>query len=265
MATRSLALALLDAAVHVIFVTPATRYADQVPWEILGRVRQRGVPLLAVLNRLPDEVTDADSVVADYRNLLERGRLEAAGAFGPLEVVPVAEGAVDAELDALDASAVAPIREALDRLMADDVARRELARRSLDAALAGLPEAVGGVAKEVDDEAAAATALLDAADGAYADRRGALAEELGRGTFLRAEVLRQWQDFVGAGQVARILSQGIGRIAATLRGLFQPGPPAPAVEVREAAVAALRALPVQNAGAGARRTRSEERRGAQAT
>ena len=210
--------------------------------------------MLAVLNRLPDEVTDADSVVADYRNLLERGRLEAAGAFGPLEVVPVAEGAVDAELDALAAAAVSPIREALDRLMADDVARRELARRSLDAALAGLPEAVGEVAKEVDDEAAAATALLDAANRAYADRRRALAEELGRGTFLRAEVLRQWQDFVGAGQVARILSQGIGRIAATLRGLFQPGPPAPAIEVREAAFSDLVALTVQNADAAARRT-----------
>ncbi len=254
LANRALAVELLEAADLVIFVTTATRYADQVPWAILGRARQRGVPLLAVLNRLPDEVTDADAVVADYRNLLERGRLEAAGAFGPLEVVPVAEGAVDGELDALDASAVAPIREALDRLMADDVARRELARRSLDAALAGLPEAVGEVAREVDDEAAAATALLDAAARAYADRRAALAGELARGTFLRAEVLRQWQDFVGAGQVARILSQGIGRIAATLRGLFQSGPPAPAIEVREAAFADLVALTVQNADAAARRT-----------
>jgi energy-coupling factor transporter ATP-binding protein EcfA2 len=251
---RALAVELLEAADLVIFVTTATRYADQVPWAILGRARQRGVPLLAVLNRLPDEVTDADAVAADYRNLLERGRLEAAGAFGPLEVVPVAEGALDLALDALDATAVAPIREALDRLMADDVARRDLARRSLEAALAGLPDAVGEVAREVDDEAAAATALLDAAARAYADRRTALTGELARGTFLRAEVLRQWQDFVGAGQVARILSQGIGRIAATLRGLFQPGPPAPAIEVREAAFADLVALTVQNADAAARRT-----------
>src|SRR3990170_3590800 len=253
LANRALAVELLEAADLVIFVTTATRYADQVPWAILGRARQRGVPLLAVLNRLPDEVTDADAVVSDYRKLLERGRLEAAGAFGPLEVVPVAEGALDAELDALDASAVAPIREALDRLMADDVARRDLARRSLEAALAGLPEAVGEIAREVDDEAAAAAALLDAAARAYADRRTALAGELARGTFLRAEVLRQWQDFVGAGQVARIPSPGIGRIAATLRGLFQPGPPAPAIEVREAAFADLVALTVQNADAAPRR------------
>ena len=254
LANRALAVELLEAADLVIFITTATRYADQVPWAILGRARQRGVPLLAVLNRLPPETDDADAVVRDYRNLLERGHLEEAGAFGALEVVSVAEGALDAEHDGLDTTAVAPISQALDRLMADDLARRDLARRSLEAALSGLPEAVDEVAREVDHEAAAATALLAAAASAYAERRKALGDELSRGTFLRAEVLRQWQDFVGAGQVARILSQGIGRIAATVRGLFRPGPPAPAAEVREAAFADLVALAIQHADAAARRT-----------
>ena len=254
LANRALAVELLEAADLVIFVTTATRYADQVPWDMLGRARQRGVPLLAVLNRLPPETDDADAVGADYRALLEKGQLVESGAFGRLEVVPVAEGAVDERHDALDASAIAPIREALDRLMADDVARRELARRGLEAALAGLPDAVEEVAAEVDDEAAAARALLGAAERSYAERRKALEDDLGRGTFLRAEVLRQWQDFVGAGQVARILSHGIGRIAATVRGLFRPGPAAPAIEVREAAFADLIALAIQHADAAARRT-----------
>ena len=254
LSNRALAVELLEAADLVIFVTTATRYADQVPWTILGRARQRGVPLLAVLNRLPPETDDADAVGADYRRLLERGSLTDAGAFGRLEVVPVLEGALDSEHDALDATAVAPIRDALDRLMADDVARRALARRSLAAALEGLPAAVEEVAAEVDQEQSAARALVATADRAYGERRAALGEELGRGTFLRAEVLRQWQDFVGAGQVARILAHGIGRVAATIRSLFQPGPPAPAVEVREAAFADLVALAVQHADSAARRT-----------
>ena len=95
----------------------------------------------------------------------------------------------------------------------------------------------------------------------------ALGEELGRGTFLRAEVLRQWQDFVGAGQVARILAQGIGRVVAGVRSLFRPGPPAPAIEVREAAFADLVALAIQHADAAARRTATswtEDRYGAAA-
>jgi len=254
LANRALAVELLEAADLVIFVTTATRYADQVPWTMLGRAHQRGVPLLAVLNRLPPETDDADAVVADYRNLLQRGSLADAGAFGRLEVVPVLEDALDAERDALDANAVAPIRDALDRLMADEVARRAMARRSLASALAGLPAAIEEVATEVDQEQAAARELTATADRSYRERRAALGEELGRGTFLRAEVLRQWQDFVGAGQVARILAQGIGRVTATIRSLFRPGPPAPAVEVREAAFADLVALAVQQADAAARRT-----------
>ncbi len=254
LANRALAEELLEAADLVVFVTTATRYADQVPWTILARARQRGVPLLAVLNRLPSDTPDAEAVTADYRHLLERGGLTDAGAFGRLEVVPVTEGSVDAERDALDAAAVAPIRAALDRLTADEVARRELARRSLEAALAGLPEAVEEIAASVDVEVAASEALLAAADRAYRDRREALADEVGRGAFLRAEVLRQWQDFVGAGQVARILADGIGRLTASVRALFRPGPAAPATEVREAAFADLIAVTVQHADAAARRT-----------
>jgi energy-coupling factor transporter ATP-binding protein EcfA2 len=257
LANRALAVELLEAADLVIFVTTATRYADQVPWAILDRARQRGVPLLAVLNRLPAGTDDADVVVADYRRLLEHGSLGGAGVFGHLEVVPVVEGDLDVPSDALGAQAVAPIREALDRLMADDVARRALARRSLASALEGLPPAVAEVAAEIDEEHAAARELRATADRAYRERRAALGEELGRGTFLRAEVLRQWQDFVGAGQVARILAQGIGRVTATIRSLFRPGPAAPAVEVREAAFTDLVALTVQHADAAARRTSAD--------
>ncbi|HEX2884566.1 MAG TPA: GTPase domain-containing protein [Candidatus Limnocylindria bacterium] len=265
-ANRALAVELLEAADLAVVVTTATRYADQVPWTVLARARQRGLPLLAVLNRLPPEADDADAVLTDYRHLLERGDLDQSGAFGKLEVVPVTEGMLDAERDALDPAAVAPILAALDRLMADEVARRELARRSLASAVAGLPDAIEEVARELDEEVRAARDLAEAADRAYTERRAALGEELVRGTFLRAEVLRQWQDFVGAGQVARILSQGIGRIAATLRSLVRPGPPAPAAEVREAAFADLVALSLQHADAAARRTATtwaEDRYGAQ--
>jgi len=255
LANRELALELLEVADLVVIVTTATRYADQVPWEILARARQRGVPLLAVLNRLPPDAGDAAAVLADYQELLARGGLEERGAFGALEVVAVTEGAIDDEANAsLDASAVAPIRAALDRLVTDDAARRDVARRSLADALAGLPAAIEEVAREIDEEQASAVELLRTADRAYGAGRAALAGDLNRGTFLRAEVLRQWHDFVGAGQVARILSHGIGRIAATIRSLYQPGPAAPATEVREAAFGDLVALAVQHADAAARRT-----------
>jgi energy-coupling factor transporter ATP-binding protein EcfA2 len=257
LANRELAVELLEAADLVVFVTTATRYADEVPWTILARARQRGVPLLAVLNRLAADTADAEAVIADYRNLLERGRLADAGAFGRLEVVAVREGAIDSVRDSLGAEETAPLREALDRLTADDEERRQLARRSLTSALEGLPTAIEEVARDLDEEGASAAALKDIADRAYRRQRAALATEIERGTFLRAEVLRQWMDFVGAGQVARFLAQGIGRLAATVRGLLRPGPPAPAAEVREAAFADLVALATQHADAAARHTAGE--------
>ena len=64
---RELAVELMEAADLVIFVTTVTRYADQVPWEILARARQRGVPLMAVINRMPADPAEATAVMADYR------------------------------------------------------------------------------------------------------------------------------------------------------------------------------------------------------
>jgi energy-coupling factor transporter ATP-binding protein EcfA2 len=253
LANRALAIELLEAADLAVFVTTATRYADQVPWTVLARARQRGLRLLAVLNRLP-EGEEAGAVVSDYRNLLERAQLSEVGAFGPLEVVPVAEGALDLDRDALDAAAVAPIVAAFDRLMGDEFERRDLARRSLASAIEGLPAAVEEIASEVDQEMEAARALLHEADRAYRQHRTALGDDLSRGAFLRAEVVRQWHDFVGAGQVARFLSEGIGRVGATVRGLLRPGPAAPAAEVRQAAFADLVALAVQHADSAARAT-----------
>ncbi|HEX7172217.1 MAG TPA: dynamin family protein [Candidatus Limnocylindria bacterium] len=263
---RERALELLEVADLVIFVTTATRYADLVPWEVLGRARIRGVPLLAVLNRLPDEADDADAVLRDYRALLERGRMTEQGATaGALDVVTVPEGALDPVRDALDADAIAPVRDALDALVASDADRRELARRGLAGALRGVPEAVEAIAGQIDEEQRAVAELRATADRAYTQTRAALDGELRNGTFLRAEVLRQWQDFIGAGQVARFLAQGIGRIAAALRSLVQPRPPAPATEVREAAFADLVALAVQHADTAAQVTASawsEDRYGA---
>ena len=50
---RELAAELLGAADVWVFVTTAARYADAVPWGFLHRARNRGVPLVVVLNRVP--------------------------------------------------------------------------------------------------------------------------------------------------------------------------------------------------------------------
>ncbi len=236
---RELAVELLEASDLVIFVTTVVRYADQVPWDILARARQRGVPLLAVINRMPTDPEEEAEVMADYRALLQRGDLDLQGAFGDLDVVSVAEGAVDPSIDGLTRESVAPILGAIERLRHDADQRRAIARRSLDNALAGLPEAVERIAVEVEHEAAAAASLRKVLDSSYRGARNELNRELEGGTFLRTEVLRQWLDFVNAGPLARYLSEGVGRVAAAIRNMLRPEAPVPAPDVREAAFSDL--------------------------
>src|SRR5207247_9215063 len=66
---RELADVLVEISDLCVFVTTATRYADLVPWEVLRRVWERGLPLVVVLNRVPAEEEDRAAVVADARRL----------------------------------------------------------------------------------------------------------------------------------------------------------------------------------------------------
>src|SRR5688500_12415891 len=59
----------LHDALPIFFVTTATRYADRVPWLVLGRVRERGLPLMVVVNRLPPEAGDRREVLNDVARL----------------------------------------------------------------------------------------------------------------------------------------------------------------------------------------------------
>jgi energy-coupling factor transporter ATP-binding protein EcfA2 len=232
---RQLAVELLETADLVVFVTTVTRYADQIPWDILARARQRGVPLLAVINRMPPDPSDEAVVMADYRTLIERGELDRQGAFGDLEVISVREGAIDPDTDGLQAEVARPILDAIERLRHDVDERRSVARRSVDNALASLPEAVEKIAAEVEREQLVAASLLETLETHYGAARGELTREIDRGTLLRTEVLRQWLDFVNAGPLARFVSEGVGRLAAGIRSLFRPQPPPPSPDVRAAA------------------------------
>src|SRR5438067_10764655 len=87
---RALANTLLESCDLCVFVTTATRYADLVPWHVLQRIKQREVPLIVVLNRLPPDAGDRALVVADTERLLAEHGLGEAG--GSVEVIAIGEG-----------------------------------------------------------------------------------------------------------------------------------------------------------------------------
>lgn len=251
---RAMARRMLETADLLVFVTTATRYADEVPWDVLHRAGERGVPMITVINRLPADREDREAVVADYRRLIAAAGLEAAGVFGELMVIEVIEGEVDESIDGLDPHAVTALLDALERLRESDEERREVARRSLYAALAGLPDAVAAVAAVMEEEAEEAEELLGHARDRYRAEQAKVLGQIDRGTFLRSEVLKRWQEFVGTNQVVKLVSEGVGKVAATIRSLFDPGPPAPATEVKAAAFEDLVALVVSHADAAAAAT-----------
>jgi hypothetical protein len=157
---------------------------------------------------------------------------------------------------------VAPIRERIDALGADRDARRELAARALAGSLAGVAPLAERVADDLEHEAIEADALRRFATHAFQSEAGALKERLAGGTFLRAEALRQWQAFVGADEITRFFSSGIGKIRGTITALVKGMPRAPVAEVREDTLADLVALARSHAAEAARRTAtswSEER------
>src|SRR4051812_11452376 len=192
-ANRELADQLVEAADLAIFVTTATRYADRVPWTVLDRVRDRGLPLVVVVNRLPDDAADRADVVADVERLLAES-----GFVPPPEVVAVEEGRLAATREALEPAAIQPILDRIDGLRGDRDARRELAARALAGSLAGIGGLVDRIADDVGHEAIDTASLRRTARDAYGWELAALRDELRRGRFLRDEALRHWQAYVGA-------------------------------------------------------------------
>lgn len=249
-ANRELTDRLAEAADLGIFVTTATRYADRVPWEVLSRARDRGLPLVVVVNRMPADTADQATVLDDVARLLADAGVRTEG----VDLVSIPEGALDPSIDGLARNAVAVIRGRIDALGADRDARRALAARALAGSLAGLAPLVERVADDLEHEAIEADALRRFATHAFQSESTALRERIAGGTFLRAEALRQWQAFVGADEITRFFSSGIGKLRGTVSALIRGTPRAPVAEVREDALADLTALARSHAGEAARRT-----------
>jgi len=234
---RELADRLVEAADLCLFVTTATRYADRVPWTVLARVRERGLPLQVIVNRMPAEATDQAEVLADVRGLLMDAGMEEVQASvadePPRNVIAVREGALDIAGDRLERSTIAPVLDEISRLRADRGARLDLATRALTGSLMGLGESLDQIADDAEHESIDAEALRRIADRSYKGGLDALRHEIVRGTFLREEALRHWQTYIGADQITRFFSEGIIKIRGAIAAVLRPAS-APVAEVRAA-------------------------------
>ena len=159
--------------------------------------------------------------------------------------------------EGLDPGAAAPVVARIDELAADRGRRLALARRALEGALAGLTTLVETVATDVEREGAEGEAVRGIATHAYEAELAALIDELRGGTFLRTEVLRHWESFVGADQITRFFSRGLGRFRGTVVAAIRGMPAAPTRVVEREVTSDLIAATVARANEAARRVVDE--------
>ena len=240
---RELAAQLLAAADLWVFVTTAARYADAVPWDVLRTAQQRGTALAVVLDRVPPGA--ATEIAPDLAGMLERAGLSGVRLF-VVEERPLVDGF-------LPDDQVAPLRDWLHALAADQEQRAAVVRQTLTGALASLEDRVAGIAAAVEEQARAATALREAAAAAYTAAYEGIDEGVRSGSLLRGEVLARWQEFVGTGEWMRSLQSSIGRLRDRVAAAFT-GRASPADELQGALETSVETLLRAEADRAAERT-----------
>ena len=207
-ANRELAAQLLAAADVWVFVTTAARYADAVPWDFLHQSRDRGTPLVLLLNRVPPGAMS--TIDGHLRTLLKEHRLVDVTLFGIDE-----QALVDTRLPSVT---VAPLRAWLDRLGSDRDARSAMVRRSLHGSLLEMLKRSAAIADAADHQATVTADLRQIADRQYQQAQSDVRDAVNDGQVLRGEVLSRWEEFVGTGELLRQLRTGIGRLRDRVTG-----------------------------------------------
>jgi len=202
---REIAEELLAVADLCIFVTSAQRYADAVPWEFLGQARRRRLPILFVVNRLPDD--GVSGILADYAGHLRRRDI----VQGDLSVVEIAEQAIIPEYMGLPSSAVDGLRERLAQL-ADPVRRRAAIVDATQGSVADVISRSSDLAAEIRQANDEGASLIGVAREAYAGQLDEIELALRAGSLIQSEVGTRWQEFLGTGSLLKAIGEGAERV-----------------------------------------------------
>jgi hypothetical protein len=159
-----------------IFVTTANRYADAAATGMVAAMRERGLPLLFVMNRLPADAWQRDELVRSYVESLERFGL--AGSLDPRTVFAGATGPPGVGR----APGLQRLQIELDAL--EDVGfRRDLLLGSVASRVEAVADLSRTLAEDLDAERAAIKAYQVVAREAYRRQVSKFASDLESGAF----------------------------------------------------------------------------------
>lgn len=237
-ANRELATQLLAAADLWLFTTTAVRYADAVPWDFLHRAQARGTALAIIINRVPPGA--AAEIVPHLESMLVEAGLP--------EVPLFAIDESDLVDQRLEPASVEELKAILTDLATNADRRAEIVRRTLDGALASIPERANQTLAASRQQDAATAELREALEGSYQRAREALDHDLQGGALLRGEVLERWQELIGTAELMRAVQSRISRIRDRI-GSFIRGRQADTAEVQGEITSTLERLLLDQADA----------------
>ncbi|MCK7625389.1 dynamin family protein [Streptomyces sp. RS10V-4] len=203
---RELAAELICAADVWVLVTTAARYADAVPWHLLRTAKEYDVTLVTVLDRVPHQI--AGEISARYAELLHRAGL----GHVPRFTIPELPESAGGGRGLLPATAVAGLREWLERHAEDPAARAAAADRTASGALASLRSRLPALAGAAAAQHAAALRLAGRVEEAYEAAAERVRREVAAGEVLSGDARAHWyaQALGGrAGDLLDALTQGL--------------------------------------------------------
>jgi len=247
-ANRELAAQLLGAADLWLFVTTAARYADAVPWDLLGQAARRRAQVAIVLDRVDP---GAEVVADDLRRMTAEHGLGDARVFVLGEAAEQGPGALVDGL--LPEAAVAEVATWLSGLGGDPEARARVIAATRDGVVDDLVRRAVALAETADGQEVADARLRDAVRRYHAEALTQVEAATSDGALLRGEVLARWQDFVGTGEFFRAVEAGVGRARDALVRFFR-GRPKEAPQVEQAIAHGLESVILDAAEQAAERT-----------
>ncbi|MEU9116092.1 GTPase domain-containing protein [Streptomyces sp. NPDC048483] len=208
---RELAAELICAADVWVLVTTAARYADAVPWHLLRTAKEYDVTLVTVLDRVPHQiVTD---ISARYAELLHHAGL----GHVPRFTIPELPESAGGGSGLLPATAVAALRDWLERHAQDPVARSAAADRTACGVIASLRSRLPALAGAAAAQHAAALRLTGRVEEAYERAAERVRREVAAGEVLAGDARAHWRDHRLGGRPDELLdalTQGLTSLLA---------------------------------------------------
>ncbi|MFI9258649.1 ATP-binding protein [Streptomyces sioyaensis] len=185
---RELAAELICAADVWVLVTTAARYADAVPWHLLRTAKEYDVTLVTVLDRVPHQI--ATDISGRYAELLQRAGL----GHVPRFTIPELPESAGGGRGLLPATAVAALRDWLERHAQDPAARTAAAERTATGVIASLRSRLPALAGAAAAQHAAALRLAGRVEEAYERAAERVRQEVAAGEVLSGDARAHWRD-----------------------------------------------------------------------